>query len=407
MDATPKLITDVKFDTRKRGGGYEPEQVDGFLSQLADRVAQLQDMLRRTTSQVEEAEARAAEAKRAQAAAQAEIEKLRAEVVQAQDSASVREHGAEAEAEHASRVLLMAQKTADATIEDANRTAQQTIGDARTKAAGLLAEAETDAGRLRSEAQRETEDLIAQRRDTVLSEVRDLEGLRDQVSHDVDVLQRFLDEHRARVRSGIASLQQVLDDPATFRDHPTPETSGATSDSFDAGTAPGSVAGPHSAPAADDDEPVVEDAVVAETDQPEGVGSLDEPVDEALDVPMGAVESVEPSTADDVIIDVTEPEDAPFGEGPQAAATLGADEQADEFPAVPVPEFLRDEADEAPLDIGPPTELFSPFVEPENGPDPLGKPDDEADAAMRAFFDADFDEDDDAAKHKSRFGFRR
>ena len=52
---------------------------------------------------------------------------------------------------------------------------------------------------------------------------------------------------------------------------------------------------------------------------------------------------------------------------------------------------------------GPPTQLFKPFAESD---DPLGPPDDEADKAMRAFFEADF-ETSDPEQQKSRFGFRR
>jgi hypothetical protein len=50
---------------------------------------------------------------------------------------------------------------------------------------------------------------------------------------------------------------------------------------------------------------------------------------------------------------------------------------------------------------GPPTQQFAPFADAD---DPLGPTDDEADKAMRAFFEADFDA---AEEQRSRFGFRR
>ena len=57
--------------------------------------------------------------------------------------------------------------------------------------------------------------------------------------------------------------------------------------------------------------------------------------------------------------------------------------------------------------VGPPTQAFKPFTESD---DPLGPPDDEADKAMRAFFEADFETSEgviDPEQQKSRFGFRR
>lgn len=411
MDGSPKLITDVQFDQRKRGG-YDPDQVDNFLAQLADRVAQLQDMLRRATAQVEEAESRAAEAQRAQSVAEAQIDKLKSDLAREQVAASQlaeatarQEMDAETEAEHASRVLVMAQKTADATIEDANRTAQHTVSEARAKAADLVGAAEGDAERLRSEARRETEALIAKQRDAVMAEVHDLEQLRDKVAADVETLQTFLDGHRERVRHGIAELQRLLDDPASFRAEPTPPLSGASA----ADVVPKVESPP---------EPVYE---------PEPV-----PVPEASDEgEQGdeAAASAEPAGAEASTPDADAPADD------VAVVTEG---DGAEFPEVPVPEILRDEneasaggegidltadrlfegtvePDIAPPprvadDAGPPTELFTPFTDRPSteGDDPLGPPDAEADEAMRAFFEADFEEgEEEEERHKPRFGFRR
>jgi DivIVA domain-containing protein len=420
MDGSPKLITDVQFDHRKRGG-YDPDQVDNFLAQLADRVAQLQDMLRRATSQVEAAEAKAAEAMRAQSVAESRVGKLESELARAQAASAEQVEAAprpevdvEAEAEHASRVLLMAQKTADATIEDANRTAQHTIADARAKAASMVSEAEGEAERLRESAQRETDELIARQRDAVLAEVQDLEALRERVAGDVNALQDFLDEHRARVRHGIDELQRLLDDPASFRADGPPPLSGAASV-----------------------------AVVAE------VEVQAEPVYEPEPVPV-------PDAVDSSPLDAASPvEDPPEIEPPEMAAVAIAEaadvEEVvelvaapdietgptdDGFPDVPVPTLLRDEepADEAPgidltadrlfdantdrgddapeaaqTDVGSDTELFAPFPERQAGEndDPLGPGDAEADEAMRAFFEADFGDENVDERQKPRFGFRR
>jgi cell division initiation protein len=399
MDGTPKLITDVKFTERRRGG-YEPDEVDNFLEQIADKVAKLQDMLRRATAQTEQAEARATEAQRAQSAAESRADRLEAALAEQREAGEKRAADPEVEAEQASKMLLMAQRTADATIEDANRTAQQTVAEARSKATHLVIEAEAEAARLRTDAERETQELIAERREAVLAEVRDLEELRETVSRDVDVLHRYVDEQRARLRSGVDELQRLLDDPAAFRESATPTTSGATAEAV----------------------VMVDHTVAAE---PAGA-PVGEPVPET-DLSAGDEPQQPPSTE---TAGSQEPE-ADLGD--MAAAPV--DEP--EFPEVEVPELLRqrrpEQASTPPSEIdltaaelfhdesdqrspgadeggpaSPPTELFSPFADREGGEDPLGTPDAEADAAMRAFFEASFEEGDEAHdKQKSRFGFRR
>ena len=59
--------------------------------------------------------------------------------------------------------------------------------------------------------------------------------------------------------------------------------------------------------------------------------------------------------------------------------------------------------DDSGIDDGPPTELFDTVAD--QAASPLGEPDAAADAAMRAFFERDLDEDADAKS--SRFGRRR
>jgi DivIVA domain-containing protein len=393
MDGTPRLITDVKFTERRRGG-YEPDEVNNFLEQIAEKVAKLQDMLRRATAQTDEAEARAVEAQRARSEAEARAEQLESELGQERQAGTQRAHDAETEAEQASRVLLMAQKTADATIEDANRTAQQTVAEARSKATHLVIESEAEAARMRTDAERETQELIAQRQAAVLAEVHDLEEARDTVGRDVDVLQAFLAEQRSRLRAGIDELQRLLDDPAAFRDRPLPETSSTT------------------APPAE---------AVEESAEPDEVAEDSSQLEQEL-VDTGApdddLEELEEVEEIDTVVSVDDDAESAPSE--------------DDFPRVVVPEIIRgSEVDDEPSEIdltaselfsgsdepgraaaerregGPPTELFSPFVERE-ADDPLGPPDAEADAAMRAFFDANFDEsDEEAAKQRSRFGFRR
>ena len=191
MDGTPHLLTDVQFSERRRG--YDPEEVDNFLERVSAAVAQLQDKLREITARAEVADAKLADAQRAQAAAEAELARLGGEA----PAAPVSTADPEAEAERASRVLLMAQKTADATIDDANTTAQQTIAEARSRAASLVADAEAEAERMRADAKREAEALIEEQRAVVVRDVKELEEVRVKVQSDVDKLQAHFEAEDA------------------------------------------------------------------------------------------------------------------------------------------------------------------------------------------------------------------
>ena len=171
MDGTPHLLTDVKFSERRRG--YDPEEVDNFLERVSSAVA--------AAPRTKLREATAAPRKPTHVSPMPSVRERwpnpswPAPVVPPRPGvASVASADPEGDADKASKILLMAQRTADATIDDANSTAQQAVSEARIKAAGLVAEAEAEAQTTRADAEREAEELIEQRRAVVVREVREL-----------------------------------------------------------------------------------------------------------------------------------------------------------------------------------------------------------------------------------------
>ena len=78
MDGAPQKLTDVTFDECRRG--YDPEQVDTYLEKVSQAVDQLKDLLRDALARAEGAEARLAQAKRAQNEAEASRSALEAEL---------------------------------------------------------------------------------------------------------------------------------------------------------------------------------------------------------------------------------------------------------------------------------------------------------------------------------------
>ena len=138
---TPHLLTDVRFSVSRKG--YDPDEVDNFLERVSAAVAQLQDKLRQATASAESAETRAADAVRNESRLQARIAELESGsgAAPAAVVAPIRSVDPTIDAEQASSVLVMAQRTADATINEA-----------RTNAAQMLSESEVEASRILSAA---------------------------------------------------------------------------------------------------------------------------------------------------------------------------------------------------------------------------------------------------------------
>lgn len=289
---TPHLLTDVRFSVSRKG--YDPDEVDNFLERVSAAVAQLQDKLRQATATAEAAEARAADAVRNESRLQARIAELEAGGAGAPAVvAPIRSVDPTLEAEQASSVLVMAQRTADATINEA-----------RTSAAQMLSESEVEASRILSAARTQADEAI-----------RDLDRTRRELAADNAALDAFLSEQRAVIANGLSRIQAVLDDPAALRVGAPP---------VDLAT-PAVLAEPAPAP------------VVAPAPAPTPEPEVFEPV-------LAADSDWEP-----------------------APTALFVDEEVDAGPATAAVPMFEDEF--------------------------LADNDDDADAAMRRFFDADFDDD--------------
>ena len=290
---TPHLLTDVRFSVSRKG--YDPDEVDNFLERVSAAVAQLQDKLRQATSTAEAAEARAADAVRNESRLQARISELETGVAAAPTPAVVapiRSVDPSIDAEQASSVLVMAQRTADATINEA-----------RTNAPQMLTESEVEASRILSAAKTQTDDAL-----------RDLDKTRRELAADNAALEAFLSEQRAVIANGLSRIQAVIDDPTALR----------------IGTPPVEFASPSV-------------------------------IQEPAPAPAAPVRVPEPEVFQPVLADDSSwtPE--------SSSAGLFADDEADSGPATAAVPALDDEF--------------------------LAEDDDDADAAMRRFFDADFDDD--------------
>jgi DivIVA domain-containing protein len=203
MDVTPQALHDVEFREAKRG--YHTGDVDDFLEKLAVGVEQLQARLAETRQRLEAAETRAAAADvRAQEAERRSADRSDAD-------------------ETLKRTLVLAQRTADAAIKEAEDQAARTLSSAQEQANRLRAEAQSAVADARARAETEARRAEEEVRDRVRSEVRALESVRDQLQTDIAAFEAHLEVQRAQVQRSVESLQRLLEDPSALRSELAPQ----------------------------------------------------------------------------------------------------------------------------------------------------------------------------------------
>ena len=159
MELTPTLLHEVEF--RPEWRGYNRAEVDDFLERVATSVEQLLARLR--------------DAERG---------------VPGTSDESI------------TRTLVLAQRTADAAIREAEEQAARTLSEAEQRAEDLVREAE-------DEARRAMDDT----RQQLIEEVAQLEDRRGALTDDLGALEQHLDEQRSAVQRVVDALQRIVDDP--------------------------------------------------------------------------------------------------------------------------------------------------------------------------------------------------
>lgn len=191
---TPQVINEVEF--RQKVRGYDPDEVDDFLERMAIAVAELQDRLRDATERA------------------AEVERRQVGPVPRPAAAVAPRASEPDEIETIRRTLVLAQRTADAAVQEAEQAAAQTVTAAKDEAGRLLDDARARAATIVSEA----DDAAARRaedaRQGLVAEVEALERTLDDLHGDVEVIERHVEGQRDQLRGSIAVLQQLLDDPS-------------------------------------------------------------------------------------------------------------------------------------------------------------------------------------------------
>jgi DivIVA domain-containing protein len=324
MELTLKRLLEHAEFKKYRGKGYDPTEVDDFLDRATAMAAKVEVQL---TQALEQAKA-AGTAGPDPAAVEAEIERRVAERVAELPAPAPSGPSEDEVAAEAQRTLVMAQRTADAAVREAREDADKMLSAAKEQAEAMVADAQaraaaldadTDERAASSRSQLEAE-LAAERREArqrLATEISELEGVREALRSDVNVLERHVEEQRSQLGSTLAELHQILDDPSGFRLAPAP-----------------ALADPEVPDFSDLDQPEPDPEPEPEP-EPEAA-----PVDAPAPTEVAAVEDDEAAPSDQAADPV--PEAAP-AEAP-APAALTFDEVDHEAPGV-----------EDPPDAGPPT----------------------------------------------------
>jgi hypothetical protein len=386
MDGSQLLLKTDFLEARR---GYDKAQVDDFLRALSGKVGELKHLVQQATKRAEAAEARlrsAVEDRRLADKARVDLEAaLRSSEAARSDLAvSLKEARSKSdvvEVGGATGILAMAKRTAEATVDEAVQRAHRLVEDAEVNAAVTQLEAEQRAERARRDMEDEIEALRRQKLDQIAAEVRRLSVQRDVLQSDVSALREFLDGERRKLREGVDMLARMLehDGPVALGRMPVGNASlggdgpaelpyRQSSESDYAGShIPQLIEGPSTEVSAI------------------GVGDLIDTVPEAGDDDDDDHREVERESGPaERELEPAASADETLGSGPPAAAGTDRPEAAAaviDLNAEPEPAAGTDRPDD---EAG----------EPESagwGPasSPLGQPRADADAAMRAFFEAD------------------
>jgi DivIVA domain-containing protein len=189
MELTTQTLHAVEFREARRGG-YNTRDVDDFIEQVAAGVGQLQERLREAMSRAEVNEAR--------------LREMQHHLDEAQRRPAPPSPASDAD-ETLRRTLVLAQRTADATIKEAKEEANR-----------LLADARGELERARAAAEEEARKEVSSAREKAEAEVDELLEARDALKADVDALRAHLHERRASIRAGLDELRRVVEHPDTF-----------------------------------------------------------------------------------------------------------------------------------------------------------------------------------------------
>lgn len=209
--------------------GYNVDEVDEYLEKAAVEAESVQEQLRQANDRLRQAQTRVAQLEEELRQAATGVPVTTAAVPSIAESAVVTDDTLQ-------RTLVLAQKFVDQVKRDSENEASEIVAKAEERARGVLAQAEERARVMAAEAEHRLRE-----------DVNRLEGMRTQLTADVEKMARHLETERARLRSSLSDMLKFLDEnvqssPALASVRPrTPEPAAVGSGN---GNGNGAAAGP-------------------------------------------------------------------------------------------------------------------------------------------------------------------
>lgn len=224
MELTPELLLEAKFGPARRG--YDMAEVDDFLERCAEGLDVLLARLKAEFDRAERAEVRLSELEAGTPPADATI--VEPHPADDEPAPAAPAPAAAPAVDEPMRILVHAERTAEAAISDARAEAERIRSEAETVANQQRSEAETMLATAKAEAEEEARRAGEETKRAIEAEVMTLRHDRDALSGDIRNLRRWLDEQRTRMRSTARELQRLVEDPAALSDVAGPELTGSS-----------------------------------------------------------------------------------------------------------------------------------------------------------------------------------
>ncbi len=211
MELSPEAIVGVEFGTVRKG--YDPEEVRQFLMQVARGVEEM-----RTQLVTSDNRARAALAKLQEVSSQParSVAPVAAPVSAPADQS--------ADMETISRTLMVAQKTADNLVAEAQTQSAQIVSAAEERARAIVAEAERRSAERVAASENEARARGEAERVRVESEIEDLAARRARLHSESQRLDSHVSDQRKQVASAVDVLHRLLNEPSGLQPRPFNES---------------------------------------------------------------------------------------------------------------------------------------------------------------------------------------
>lgn len=212
MDVSPHELRDSEIPSAFRG--YNPEVVDDLLERAAATIEGLQDKQRELTERLAAAEGALGDPRRAPAPAPVAAPPPAAPAPAPAPVAA----STEDQMQEAVRALVLAQRTADETVSEAETRAREILAQAEGRQRQLLEEAEARLVDAEQRSQAAVADAQAAARQAgeaerarARAEVDALVSAREVLAGDIEALEQFASTYRDRLRAAIEAELAALE----------------------------------------------------------------------------------------------------------------------------------------------------------------------------------------------------